>query len=349
MTGSGKIVYFPDMAAIEAEAAAWVARCDGEPLSAEEAVQFQEWVSRSAAHRDAILQYGKLWSEFGKLKDLLAVSETGTSVRGAGRWYWNGVSRRVAAAALAASLVGIVFFGTVNQQHAVPPPPPVYYNTAVGAQRNVRLPDGSTVILNTDSRVAVQMSAARRDIRLVRGEAYFEVVHDAKRPFSVYAGKGIVRDIGTAFDVRLLNQAVDVSVLKGSIEIATRSPEGGETAKPLGMVNAGRAVVFGRKIERLQQLSDADMKRKLAWRKGVLIYEGEPLERVADDIARYSGIEVEIADPKLRDRLVGGSFKISQIDEVFVALKNNFGIQADWRDAKHVRLLSSRNSHSSRS
>jgi transmembrane sensor len=349
MTGSGKIVYFPDMAAIEAEAAAWVARFDGGPLSAGETVQFQEWVSQSAAHRDAIIQYGGLWSEFDNLRTLTAASKREPDAfADARRPFWNGASRRWFAAALAASLVGVIVLGATYWERATPPPVTVFYDTAVGAQRNITLPDGSTVTLNTDSRIAVAMSAERRDVHLERGEAYFEVTHDERRPFSVFAGKGVVRDIGTAFDVRLLSRAVDVSVISGSIEVSARTSQvgpAGETEAPLGVIRAGRAVTFDEKIERSQQISNVDMNRKLAWRQGVLIYAGEPLERMADDIDRYAGIKVEFADPKLRARLVGGSFKISQIDAAFVALKDNFGIESAWLDAKHVRLSSSRTNH----
>jgi ferric-dicitrate binding protein FerR (iron transport regulator) len=59
-----------------------------------------------------------------------------------------------------------------------------------------------------------------------------------------------------------------------------------------------------------------------------------------DDLGRYSSIEIELADPKLRNRPVGGAFKINQINAVFGALESNFGIRADWLDAKHVRLSS---------
>jgi len=337
MSDKSKIVYFPDKAAVEAEAAAWVARFDGGPLSVEESVRFQEWVGRSAVHRDAIIQYGRLWSEFDQLRELVAsaapVPDVAPNVR------CGGIPRRWLAAGLAASLIGFIVAGVAYRESAVRPPATLVYDTAIGIQKTINLSDGSTVTLNTNSRIAVEMSAKHRSVHLLRGEAYFKVAHDQQRPFSVYAGKGVVRDIGTTFDVRLLRDAVDVSVTAGSIMISTREPQAGsDVEKPLAVVNAGRAVVFSRSIVRSQEISDADMKRKLAWRQGVLIYAGDPLEKVADDINRYAGINVEIGDPRLRNRLVGGSFKIDQIDSVFVALHNNFGIRSEWLDSKHVRL-----------
>ena len=340
MIDKGKIVYFPDLAAIEAEAAAWVAHFDGGPLSAEEAVQFQEWVSRSPAHREAIIQFGELWSEFDQLRYLTDTAAVKHDAK-AQTLRKNGTPRRWLVAGIAASFVGIMAVGAVYRESAVSPPEPLYYNTAVGEQKHIALSDGSTVVLNTNSRIAVEISKKRRDVHLIRGEAYFNVAHDEQRPFSVYANNGLVRDVGTAFNVRLLRGAVDVAVTSGTIEISSRDAKSDavwEPATRLGTVKAGQTVVFGKTIKHMRQISDADMNRMLAWRQGMLIYAGDPLEKVAEDIGRYSGIEVEFADPKLRDRRIGGSVKIGQFNAVFESLQKNFGVRVEWRDSKHVRL-----------
>jgi transmembrane sensor len=340
MIDKGKIVYFPDLAAIEAEAAAWVAHFDGGPLSAEEAVQFQEWVSRSPAHREAIIQFGELWSEFDQLKYLTDTAAAKHDAK-AQTLRKNGAPRRWLVAGIAASFVGIMAVGAVYRESAVSSPEPMYYNTAVGAQKHIALSDGSTVVLNTNSRIAVEISKKHRDVHLIRGEAYFNVAHDERRSFSVYANNGVVRDVGTAFNVRLLRGAVDVAVTSGTIEISSRDAKSdavGESSTRLGTVKAGQTVVFGKTIKHMRQISDADMNRMLAWRQGTLIYTGDPLGKVAEDIGRYSGIEVEFADPKLRDRRIGGSVKIGQFNAVFESLQKNFGVRVEWRDSKHVRL-----------
>ena len=87
-------------------------------------------------------------------------------------------------------------------------------------------------------------------------------------------------------------------------------------------------------------MSDAELSRKLAWRQGQLIYSGQPLAEVLADIGRYSDIEIELADPALRDLPVGGAFSVNQTEAIFAALENNFGVHAEWIDARHVRLTS---------
>ena len=206
------------------------------------------------------------------------------------------------------------------------------------------------MLLNTNSRLDVDFSDNRRDVHLVRGEAYFEVVHDKTRPFTVYANNFVVRDIGTAFDVHLSKTGlVEVGVTKGSVEVTPAN--GGHisgTVKSLDVLIAGQNIVLGQKVERAEVVSSADMGRKLAWRQGELIYTGQPLGEVLADISRYSDIKIELADPALENLPVGGAFRTDQIEAIFTALENNFGVHAEWIDPQHVRFTSGREKSTSR-
>ena len=355
MSNNGKILAFPDMAALDAEAAAWVARFDAGDVSAKDQAEFQAWLSRSALHRDAIAEYGNFWSEFDTLgqltKPVAAEGQTGTQAarQSSGTQYWL--------AACAASILVMLAAGlslpqqipnrprvaAARQQVPDRPPSRQSYATAIGGQKKFALADGSIVTLNTNSQIDVELLGDRRDVHLVRGEAYFDVVHDDKRPFIVHANQYVVRDIGTAFAVHLTDKGlVDVRVTKGRVEIAARANEGQDSsrAKSLGILSAGQDVLFGQKIERAEVVSEAELSRKLAWRQGQLIYSGQPLAEVLDDISRYSDIQIELADPALRDLPVGGAFSVNQTDAIFAALENNFGVHAEWLDARHVRLTS---------
>src|SRR5258707_9085089 len=94
MSNSGKILAFPDMAALDAEAAAWVARFDAGEVSAKDQAEFQDWLNRSALHREAIAEYGNFWSEFDQLGQLTnsiaAEQESGPQAkrRAVGTKYW---------------------------------------------------------------------------------------------------------------------------------------------------------------------------------------------------------------------------------------------------------------------
>jgi transmembrane sensor len=348
MTDKGRILAFPDTAAIEAEAAAWVARFDAGDVSAKDQAAFQEWLNRSALHRETIAEYGNLWSEFDALKPL-AGGEAGRQadaqerqpdmVKRANPWL------AACAAVVMAAVGATAFFHPQLQKFAKAeshPPARSSYETAVGGHKRVALADGSTVILNTNSRLDVDFSGNRRDVHLVRGEAYFEVVHDPARPFTVHAKDYVVRDIGTAFDVHLSRTgAVEVGVTKGRVEVVPAdSGHGAGAGRSVGVLTAGQNVVLDQEVERTETVSPADMGRKLAWRQGQLIYTGQPLSEVLADISRYSNIKIELADPALENLPVGGAFRTNQITAIFAALEDNFGIHAEWIDRQHVRFVS---------
>ncbi|HKU63518.1 MAG TPA: FecR domain-containing protein [Rhizomicrobium sp.] len=353
---NGKILAFPDTAAIEAEAAAWVARFDAGEVSAKDQAAFQAWLNSSALHREAVAEYGNFWSEFDQLGQLTA--SIGAEREVGAQTKRSALFSGAVLAACAASVLVMVAAGvlrqkipdrpsvqqaSVQQVQAARPSDRQSYATAIGARKKFTLADGSVVTLNTNSRIDVELGGHRRDVHLVQGEAYFEVVHDKARPFTVYANQYVVRDIGTAFAVHLLEKGlVNVRVTKGSVEISASAAEGlgSDNAKSLGVIEAGRDVVFGQKIEHSAVISDAELGRKLAWRQGQLIYSGQPLAEVLADISRYSDIQIELADPALGKLPVGGAFSANQTDAIFAALENNFGVHAEWLDARHVRLTS---------
>jgi transmembrane sensor len=351
MTDKGRILTFPDTAAIEAEAAAWVARFDAGDVSAKDQAAFQAWLNRSALHRQTIAEYGNLWSEFDALGSLAGGGEAQGEAGAQGSH--SGVLKRASpwlaacAAAVIAAAGGTAFFHPQPRKFAQAEsssPTRFFYETAVGGQKQVTLADGSTVILNTNSRLDVDFSGNRRDVHLVRGEAYFEVVHDKGRPFTVYANNYVVRDIGTAFDVHLSRTGVvEVGVTKGSVEV-TPADDGhaAGAGKSVGVLTAGQNIVLDQKTEHTEAVSSADMGRKLAWRQGQLIYTGQPLGEVIADISRYSDIKIELADPALENLPVGGAFRTDQIEAIFAALEENFGVHAEWIDPQHVRFTSDR-------
>src|ERR1700733_11875140 len=201
MTDKGKILAFPDTAAIEAEAAAWVARFDAGDVSARDQAAFQQWLNRSVLHRDAIAAYGSLWAEFDALRLLAGTGEAEQQISVRDSHPVLLERARPWLVACAASVIAVAGASLLfhprpqetaraeNHPVAALSQPPVHlsYETAVGHQKRITLADGSSVILNTNSRLDVNFSAKCRDVHLMRGEAYFEVVHNKTRPFTVYA------------------------------------------------------------------------------------------------------------------------------------------------------------------
>jgi transmembrane sensor len=347
MSDPNNIIRLVDLATIEAQAADWIARLDRDASSVSDLADFAAWKALSPQHRQAADRLQGLWSDFDILAKLTPAIQD-RIVASPKRamppppWWVAGL----AAASLVVAGLGAVF---VLQRL----PHTQVYDTAVGGQRTINLEDGSSIQLNTNSQVEVRYSPKARDLRLIRGEAYFEVSPNKQRPFSVYAREGVVRAVGTAFVVRLTGDRVEVTVTEGKVEMAAFTHPVGRASldrvasiprKPLTMVSATHGATELAVLDQTQLIEHLDLAapevtRKLAWRQGMLVFNGETLPNVVADVSRYTDVQIEIADPTLNNLKVGGYFKVGEIDPMLEALESSFGVRVERVDDKHVRLL----------
>jgi transmembrane sensor len=323
----------------EQEAAEWIARLDAD-RSPEARAHFEAWKAQGRGNREAAERLEALWSELDVLGEL-RLAEPAAERRPA-RGRREGPSRRRTpwlSAAAAAAAVLVVAGGYA----LLAPQPPQVYETALGKQRTVTLADGSTVQLNTNTVIEVRFRQRARDIRLARGEAFFEVAPDKSRPFTVYAGAGSVQAVGTAFAVRVDHEDLRVTLTKGVIRLKrTEAPASAPDA--ILTAQSGRhaeAVVTPAGIQREEMDSQA-VARELSWRQGILVFDGEPLPNVISDVSRYTDVQIEIADPKLRTLKIAGYFDAGDVDPMLDALESGFGVHVERLGPKRVRLTSGR-------
>lgn len=336
------IVDFPDLQALEAEAAALIARLDQGDMAAEEIAEVRGWMAKSPQHRASLERMAAIWGAsdiLGGLRDYPPVEAVPEP---------KGVNRRYAgiAAAFLFLAIGAGLYTTLSTT------PKAYqgaYETARGEQREMSLPDGSNLILNTNSSIEINYSKSGREISLARGEAFFEVSKDAARPFRVSAGDGVVEATGTAFSVRLSEaKEIEVTVAEGTVALSAFSfePEihdehsDARVATETEFIElvANQRAVFAQRVESLESVEDAALDRALSWRRGVLIFAGDPLNEVVDEITRYADVEIVIADPSLMERPVGGYFRIGEVDAMLRSLEAGFGVRVEREDEKKIIL-----------
>ncbi|MGE5501698.1 MAG: FecR family protein, partial [Ignavibacteriales bacterium] len=185
---------------VRAEAAAWVARLQGPSRDKAAEQAFRRWIEADPAHAAAFDRATQVWEGIGGAAVGMKV---GAGVR-------DRMRMRVAASVVAGLLLAGGGWAVLRD--------PVYA-THVGEQRTVRLEDGSVLALNTDTKVVVHYTKARRDLRLVRGEAQFDVAKNRARPFIVTAEGEQVRAVGTSFVVRDEGHAVSVTLLEGKVTV----------------------------------------------------------------------------------------------------------------------------------
>ena len=202
------------------------------------------------------------------------------------------------------------------------------YFTRVGEQRTIALEDGSVVTLNTAGQLVVDYTGQARRILLDRGEAFFEVVRDSRRPFTVDLGVGSVTALGTAFNIRKHRERIQVAVIEGTVALHESAEEVPVSAPPLSA--SGEMVVISAPLEhRLKAgwVADLDLAgKKLAafrpesmepyvgWRNGILSFAREPLYQVIQELNRYSRRKILIEDPSIQELSVFLTVSIHDID-----------------------------------
>ena len=122
------------------------------------------------------------------------------------------------------------------------------FDTAVGEQRRITLADGSHLDLAPGSRVITHFTLAKRDVRLERGQAFFQVAHKLTRPFIVHADNLTVTAVGTEFDVRISPDATAVTVMEGRIKVSPDAEKMDQSGTRTEIIRAdiGQRVTFSK-------------------------------------------------------------------------------------------------------
>ena len=184
---------------------------------------------------------------------------------------------------------------------------PQRLETAVGEQRSVVLGDGSLVTLNTSSSIEVHLARDRRIVKLLAGEALFEVAHDAARPFDVMSGDTTVRAIGTQFNVDHRHASTTVTVVEGRVAVFTNDANGQSSDQIRLPLEAGEQLTVAPR--RARHAVRADVATAIAWTQRKLIFQQRPLGEVAEEFNRYNREVIDIRSAELRNQEVTGVFQ----------------------------------------
>lgn len=334
-----KLLRFPDAMRSREDAALWLAKLD-KGLRVDERAALAVWLE-SAPNREALLELASFWDELDVLAELSDLFPLERRPRFAprlhrARWVLAG-----SAAALAlAVFVYQTAFAPVEASSSAPARSETFA-TAIGGRSTQQLSDGSLVTLNTDTEVGVELAAQSRDVYLRRGEAHFNVARDVARPFRVHVGDRILQAVGTAFNVYLRPEGgLELTVTDGTVSIARAaapdpigaSPQDAPAAAVTNVTKGelailDRATAAGSGTPEIVELGAADLDIKLAWQRGILVFQGEPLQQLLAEVGRYTTTQFVLEGDALRDVRVGGYFQAGDVDGLLLALRENFEIE----------------------
>lgn len=252
----------------------WFVLLQDKTVNADDRHAFSVWIASDPAHRLAYERAQKLWQRFDTVKpeyDRLRHPKR--------------VNRRGVVLGGLAALVLLPGAFIMSRRGLF-----ATYRTDVGERQSFKLADGSTVELGSYSALSVDFADDRRNLMLHEGQAFFQVASDHSRPFVVSAGGGTITALGTAFDVKLTDQAVTVSVLEHAVSVAFGQID------PLRL-NEGWQMTYGAEEAPLPQRADRQIVE--AWRNDRVIFEDVPLERVLKELERYRRGSIVLTDTEI--------------------------------------------------
>ncbi len=214
----------------------------------------------------------------------------------------------------AAGLTGYAYFKR---------PANVTYVTAVGGHKIISLADGTHIELNTDSVLQVQNGTVRR-VALLRGEAYFDVQHDATDPFAVTAGGYRITDIGTKFAVRASASTIKVSLLEGSAVVA---PLTGYSAQRSALLMPGDVVIANAQKLMVEKERVENVAKSLDWRRGLLTFNDTQLAEAVTEFNRYNTRKLRIGDAAVGHLKINGTFQAENSELFASSVQELFGLR----------------------
>jgi transmembrane sensor len=316
---------------IASQAGEWVAAHKGGTLSAAERRAFHEWLTASPVHIEEYLGVALIARHLPLAADdpdvplesilerLRKETDNVTPMKVDMSWSEVAVRARpqpfkllAAAAAVAVTSLGLFWW---NGSPVTSP----QYATHHGELRSLRLSDGSSLQLNTDTSVTVRYSRSERRIELQRGEALFEVAHQPN-PFRVVAGSASILALGTRFSVYREAGSTQVTVLRGRVAVSSLVTRSGSVT-----VEAGRQVrvMEGQPPD---NVTPADVERATAWLHRQIVFERQPLAVVATEFNRYTALPIEIETPELRTLPVTGIFSVDDTETFLDFLRTFQGV-----------------------
>ncbi|MEJ7933862.1 FecR domain-containing protein [Sphingobium sp. AN558] len=314
------------------EAIAWCLRMHGEGAEAHRAA-FEAWLALGGVHRQIYSEVSELYGFGETLRDMKIerVSESVAANDQSGRSsHWRAPA--LLGAAIVAIAAGGLFVHQLRQERAIGEPlirtiGSGQLQTALGEIRSVRLDDGLTVTLDTDSLVTVAADGHGRRLRLERGRARFAVSRD-RTPLVVTAGLGTITGLGTIFDVGLSSyHAVNVSAVQGAVDVRASDKWWALRRTRTLRVTAGHRWRYGPDEHMtITRMSREDLSAD-AWPSGLMAFDGVPLSQVIGQANRYGVTKIVLADAALGERRFHGTLRLNDTRKLATVLAHAFSLR----------------------
>lgn len=305
---------------IEECAAEWLERKDRGDWTEADQAALDAWCAEDPAHRLALWRLGSAW-EFADRLAALKRPRFHQTVIARGRKLWP-LLPKLAAGAMVAVVVASAAYYLAPQARET------RFATEIGGRKTLELRDGSTIEMNTGTVLRMANDGTQRKVWLDKGEALFNIKHDAAHPFVVITSAHRITDLGTKFVVRDGADSLEVTLLEGRARL-----ESGESAlKPqLAFLSPGDVVVATATTLDVTRRSPGALAAALGWQRGVLVFQRTTLAEAAAEFNRYSTKRLVIGDAKTAQLQINGTFKNDDAVSFAGTARAVFGLRVEKR------------------
>lgn len=296
-----------DASDAEQEASRWIARLESADVTIEDHKRFRKWLAQSPDHRTAYEAVSRTWDRLDALRHLAPLDPPSPEKP-------NRRLLLLGSAAAAAIVAGAIVLPRILNIRGG------RYETGIGERNTITLADGSTVELNASAVLRVNYSEDERRLYLEDGEAFFDVKANPERPFIVETRFGQVRVLGTSFVVRIGQNGARATVLHGTVEGIARGGDAPVVATASQEISFTPAGTTG------EPIAAPTLERRVAWRQGMLAFDGETLREATLEISRQTGVKFEFADPSLAELQIGGYVSATDLHGFLQLLESNVSV-----------------------
>lgn len=206
-----------------------------------------------------------------------------------------------------------------------------------GEQRTLQLSDHTIAHLNSDSAITIHFDAHRRMVDVARGEVYFEVGKDSKRPFLVTAGALLLEDVGTSFDVFRNRDSTLVSVSEGKVSIQ----EAGRKGSVVNLHAGEQAKVSAEKI--IKSADATTVRKTTAWLKQEIVFDRDTVAKAVIEFNRYNSTQIVIDDAEIAQLRITGRFHLYDLQSFAALLNATPGVHTAMKgEALHISRIAPR-------
>ncbi len=303
----------------------WLAILQSPSLTPSQEEAFFAWLDESQLHQAAYLNAESLW-ERGEVLEKVELTSAAKKANPTKSW----LSFEFPVMPTIAASIFVLFCGLGIFQHFQPTLDSGHYQTALGQQQEVILSDGSVLRLNTNSDITVSFQKNQRVVQLNKGEVFFDIQKSKGRPFDVITSSGTIRVLGTQFSIFNTQDETLVTVIEGRVGLSSENTHTTSFEADITLTqNQQLSIEDGAKGIQPRRVNATN---KTAWRNNKLIYHGDRLEDVINDVNRYYDSQIALGNPELAEKEVVAVLQLGDFSTTLTSLKISLNLSSSVDD-----------------